>query len=281
MKKQIVIVISTLVLLQSSQCTVVAGTIFRWQTSGAFGLNIKSENALEHANNVVEQEPDYWASWYMRGRVLAHKKKYREALKDFEKAIVLDGSVGSPHIERADVFVAMGDLKTAVREIELGIKKNWKQGMGSDDVFDDGTYEFIGDVYRKVGRLDDAIEYYHRGISSDPSHTASVDFRLAEALMEKRKYREAIVSYTNALNGTVGLNYRHDYLLARAKAYRKIGDDKASKDDEFRANHPTADEIEKDREHKEFVERLYKLEDQLREEKQTPVKPNRTESPSS
>lgn len=90
-----------------------------------------------------------------RGHKLTKKKQYAEALKDFEQALKLDPKNVEIYDYRADVYLAMGDLDTAIA--------NYDQSIRIDPTYAAAHYS-RGVAYERKGDIERAKENYRAAL---------------------------------------------------------------------------------------------------------------------
>jgi len=169
-------------------------------------------------SDAVSKSPNKARPYGNRGRGLADKSRYEEAILDFTKAIELDPGYTDAYYNRAFVNNLIGNTDEAILDYTRAAKTN--PGYFK-------AYFNRGNVYKKQGELDNAIRDYTITIKLDKTHFGAYGNR-GNVYVIKGEFDKAISDYNNALklNPDSGLVY-----YARGAAYFKMGQiDKARED---------------------------------------------------
>lgn len=98
-------------------------------------LEGKSEEAFQCWNQMVEENPTEWLSWFCRGNNYAKLARYQEAIPDLRKACELQPKprYTDSYEAIAHIYEVLGDYKSAIKEYENEIKllrDEWKIEFG-------------------------------------------------------------------------------------------------------------------------------------------------------
>src|SRR5690606_20223713 len=115
-------------------------------------LNIASLTA------VIERSPGDAEAYNMRGTALGRGGKYREALKDFDRAIQLNPRFYQAYANRALIWRSLNDYNRALADYEAALRINPSY---------DAAYIGRGSVLRLMGRTDEAFRDFERAIQLD------------------------------------------------------------------------------------------------------------------
>jgi tetratricopeptide (TPR) repeat protein len=96
-------------------------------------------------------------------------------------------------VNRAGELLEKGDLDAAMASWERALQKSPQDVPIRREI-----YRNIGDVFSKMGKLDDAIAQFEKCLSMSPDF-ADAHHDLANALRRKGQYRDAIAHYESAL----------------------------------------------------------------------------------
>ncbi|MBW4665912.1 MAG: tetratricopeptide repeat protein [Cyanomargarita calcarea GSE-NOS-MK-12-04C] len=159
-------------------------------------MGIKLE-ALKDLEEAVAISPDPRA-YYERalGHYTLNEKK--SALKDYNKAIELDGKYLKAYLGRGDVYSDLGYRDKAIADYNQALAMNPK----SADV-----YTYRGIFLLKVGDTQAAIEDYNQAIVLDPKQATAYNYR-GNAYLELGNLKEAVNDYSKAIE------INPDYALA-------------------------------------------------------------------
>jgi curved DNA-binding protein CbpA len=108
---------------------------------------------------------------YARGRQLAERRQYTEAVRSLENAILLDPSKAVYHLELGRVL-ALHPLRGDAAEAAM------KKAIEIDPARVD-AYLALGELYRRAERLEDAVRMVREALRWDPDH-AGAQAALAE-----------------------------------------------------------------------------------------------------
>jgi tetratricopeptide (TPR) repeat protein len=83
----------------------------------AYDLQTDLDAALDYALRAVELDPD--PSYYdTLGMVYYRLQRYDEALAAYTEALTLEPDLAASLLGRADVYVKLGEIKEAIRDLE-------------------------------------------------------------------------------------------------------------------------------------------------------------------
>ena len=109
------------------------------------------DQAIKHFSNSIDL--NYWQLKYAydgRGTAYLNLKKYKLALKDFNKAIELESENATPYLSRLSYYILVGNFEKAINEAEKVIK------MDRDDP--QGFY-YLAYIYNKTQSYYKALNY--------------------------------------------------------------------------------------------------------------------------
>ena len=92
------------------------------------GDAVTSNNYYEEA---IEISPDDSSIYFWRAKSLRFNRMYENALKDFDKAIIMDRSRASYFYERAVLYIQINELDKAKSDLEeaIEISKNPRNSL--------------------------------------------------------------------------------------------------------------------------------------------------------
>jgi len=176
----------------------------------------KSISILQEA---IRNCPNYALFHAELGDSLSRINKHREAINHYMLARKLGNPIGaSLPYNIANSYADLEDYSAAITEYNasLNIDPNKTDALVNR-----------GEVYMRIGKLDDAIFDFSRAIELNPSLTIAYTNRAA-ASMQKSRYIDAIADYNIALTQAPERAKSYE---RRGYAYIKIGDsDKGCKD---------------------------------------------------
>jgi len=124
------------------------------------------EEALADLTRTIELDPEDRINHYGRGVVYEQLGRYDEAIGDYTRAIELDPGYALAYNNRAWVYTLKGDYIGALEDIEKALAS-----IGDDDLF------FLpialttrGNIYRELGRYNEAMADTERAIELNPEY---------------------------------------------------------------------------------------------------------------
>ena len=175
-----------------------------------------TELALEDYDHSIRHDNNYAYSWNNRGYVFASQGDWAQAINNYTQAISLDPTYATAYNNRAIAYVQIGQLEKAQADYEMALEL--------DSNYQDANYNY-GILMYKLGDYQSAMNAFHAVIKSNVEKTPQIWNNHGSALHRLGQYRNAIQSYTQALN--LDSNYELAR-LNRAIAYRDLGDYEAS-----------------------------------------------------
>ena len=123
--------------------------------------------------------------------LLLAKGMFKEAAECFKK-LIDELNVRRIDIMRhaAMVSLMINDLESAERYIKYGLE------IRDDDVF---LWYYKGELYERLGKLEDAIKCYEKVLELDPNHTNAL-LNMARIYEKLGDIEKAIDYYNKALN---------------------------------------------------------------------------------
>jgi Tfp pilus assembly protein PilF len=152
-----------------------------------FGVSYKLLDDLEMSSRAyeraVEIDPYFGEAWNNLGQVKQALGEYEASRRAYEHALTLDGYM-TPEFaayNMASLFAEQGKLEQALTYSRMGIDKNRRYIP---------LYRQSADLLRQAGRLGEAVDTLHMGVSARPD-CMSLRILLAEELIRMGREREA------------------------------------------------------------------------------------------
>jgi tetratricopeptide (TPR) repeat protein len=140
-------------------------------------------------NSAVEISPDKAWVWSNRGYFLKQKKRYHEAIPDFEKAIELSPDWASPYNYLGNTYNSLNQYKEALplleKAVELAPEWSW-------------PWNNLGNAQAYFKRYDEAAASYDKSSACDPNYHYP-HYNKGIMMADLERYEEAIISYRKAL----------------------------------------------------------------------------------
>ena len=117
-----------------------------------------SDQNISSLTEVIERNPADPEAYNVRGSAYGRGGRYREALRDFDKAIELQPNFYQAYANRALIQRFLGDQQAALNDYNRSIELNSNY---------DAAYIGRGNLYRKAGQTRDAFDDFQRAIQLD------------------------------------------------------------------------------------------------------------------
>jgi tetratricopeptide (TPR) repeat protein len=198
--------------LSADDFTIRKGEIF--QNSG----NV--QRAFEEFDKAVKKFPKNSEAYYKRGRIFLQRNQFHEALKDLNNALELSKNPNY-YVTRGIIKIKIGDNQAAIKDLNNALKK---------DSSNNNAISYLGVAYIQTDKPDVAISYLKKAVELDKQDYYSY-YYLGLAYYNKRKYKEAQLSFTS------GIQYCTDHSLypviyeMRGKSFARLNNFKTAIND--------------------------------------------------
>ncbi|CAD8212992.1 unnamed protein product [Paramecium pentaurelia] len=160
------------------------------------------DDSLIDLDKAIEKSEDHVAKhFYVRGLIQANREAYEPALNDLTIALNLDEKLVDAYLNRAKVFLLLGDRKNAYYDAQK--YKECKQNDPQTDII-------LGNLFFQIGVYEDAIESYSKSISSEKSlqvlYFRAKTYILIKELNSSMLDLQKIVEQSNDIHAIVDLN---------------------------------------------------------------------------
>ncbi len=119
----------------------------------------KNQEAILFLNNYIDENPYSEIAWHQLGRQYITIKKYDDALRAFDYAIIIDELFIGAYVEKANVLEIQKKYEEAISNYMITLE------LDDPTAF---TYLQIATCYTKLQKDKMAIKYYHKSIVEDP-----------------------------------------------------------------------------------------------------------------
>ena len=147
------------------------------------------EEAIKDYSKAIELDGKFAHAYYDRGNVYYKKGANEEAIKDYSKAIELDGKFVHAYHGRGRAYCEKGLYEEAIKDYSKAIELNDKYTY---------AYHGRGIAYFKKGSYEEAIKDYSKAIELNDKYTYAYHGR-GIAYFKKGSYEEAIKDYSKAI----------------------------------------------------------------------------------
>jgi tetratricopeptide (TPR) repeat protein len=124
-----------------------------------FDMQKEHEEAIHYLNSYININPYCEVAWHQLGRQHFVLENYKEALRSFDYAVLIDESFLGGYLEKAKTLEQLKDYQGAIDNYLITLE------------LDDPTayaYIRVGECYEKLEKLDAAISYYKKAVHEDP-----------------------------------------------------------------------------------------------------------------
>lgn len=111
----------------------------------------KWKQAIKNYNKAIELDSNYANTYRSRGRCYRNSGEYERAIKDYDKAIKLNPKMTEAFLERGIIYMNRSNYKQAIKDYDTAIRLNPKNAW---------IYLARGYSYQKLGEDNRAIEEY-------------------------------------------------------------------------------------------------------------------------
>ena len=124
-----------------------------------FDMENNHEEAIEFLNRYIDTNPYCEVAWHQLGRQYFVLNKYKEALRAFDYAVIIDEGFIGGYLEKAKTLEELEQYEEAIQNYLITLE------------LDDPTafvYVRTGECYQKLGDLETAAKYYKKAVHEDP-----------------------------------------------------------------------------------------------------------------
>jgi tetratricopeptide (TPR) repeat protein len=147
------------------------------------------ENSLILWNEEVKNYDYYYRAYYNRGMAYSDRRKYSQAIVDFDKAIELNPSFVKAYINRAISYVEMGNDQKGIENFETAIKINHN---------DADIYYNRGIIFEDQGKYHQALKDFNMTITLDPHNFNAYNLR-GDLHVKMGRYQDAVRDFSKVI----------------------------------------------------------------------------------
>ncbi|KIE04702.1 hypothetical protein NF27_GI00070, partial [Candidatus Jidaibacter acanthamoeba] len=150
----------------------------------------KYEEAIKHFNKAILIEPNNAEYYNRRGNAYYAQGKYKEAIEDYSQAIELKPNNETYYSNRGMAYNKLKDYENAIKDFNAAISINFRNDEG---------YNRKGNAYYAQGKYKEAIEDYSQAIELKPNNETYYSNR-GMAYNELKDYENAIKDFNAAIS---------------------------------------------------------------------------------
>ena len=124
-----------------------------------FDMENNHEEAIEFLKKYIDTNPYCEVAWHQLGRQYFVLNRFKEALRAFDYAVLIDESFIGGYLEKAKTLEELEQYEDAIQNYLITLE------------LDDPTafvYVRTGECYQKLGDLETAVKYYKKAVHEDP-----------------------------------------------------------------------------------------------------------------
>jgi len=147
------------------------------------------QSALNSAKDLIKNSPNEEILFNIIGACYDSLGNHNEAVKNYEKAIIIKPDYAKAHFNLGGTFQDIGQLSSSVKSYEKAI-------------FIEPTYaeahNNLGNVLRELGQLNSAISYYEKALTINPAYVEA-HYSLGSIYEELGQLNSAVKCYKDVL----------------------------------------------------------------------------------
>jgi len=155
-----------------------------------FDMENNHEEAIHFLTNYIDTNPYCEVAWHQLGRQYFVLNKFKEALRAFDYAVVIDESFIGGYLEKAKTLEELERFEEAIQNYLITLE------------LDDPTafvYVRVGECYQKLGDLETATKYFKKAVHEDPLLDKAW-LLLTNLFQEEKEYQKALYYIKKALH---------------------------------------------------------------------------------
>ena len=154
-----------------------------------FDMENKHIEAIDYLNKYIDKDPYSEVAWHQLGRQHFILEQFKEAVRAFDYAVLVDEYFVGAYLEKAKSLEALNLYEDAI--------ENYKTTLELDDAT---AFVFlrIGSCYEQLNSPSLAIQYYKKAVHEDPLLDKAW-IVLTNLVLKQRKYNKALFYVNKAL----------------------------------------------------------------------------------
>ncbi|WP_372744730.1 tetratricopeptide repeat protein [Lutibacter sp.] len=154
-----------------------------------FDMQSKHQEAIVYINSYIDKDPYSEVAWHQLGRQHFILEQYKEALRAFDYAVLIDEVFVGAYLEKAKTLEQLNLWEDAIENYKITIK------------LDDPTaFAFlrIGECYERLKKSTPAIEFYKKAVHEDPLLDKGW-IAITEIYLKRKNYNKALYNINKAI----------------------------------------------------------------------------------
>jgi tetratricopeptide (TPR) repeat protein len=154
-----------------------------------FDMQNQHEEAVSYLLDFIDKDPYSEVAWHQLGRQYFILKQFKDALRAFDYAVIVDEFFVGAYLEKAKTLEKLKEYSEAV--------ENYLITTDLDDPTAFAYYR-IGECYDKLGKKDLSLQYYKKTVKEDPLLDKGW-LALTRLYTDNKNYQKALYYITKAL----------------------------------------------------------------------------------
>ena len=154
-----------------------------------FDMQNEHIEAIDYLNNYINKDPYSEIAWHQLGRQYFILKNYKEALRAFDYAVLIDEYFVGAYLEKAKTLEELKKFEEAIDNYKITL-----------DLDDPTSFVFlrIGECFEKLNKTTNAIQYYKKAVHEDPLLDKGW-MTITNLYVKEKKYSKALFYIDKAI----------------------------------------------------------------------------------
>ena len=139
------------------------------------------EPAISALNQILEFDPYCEVAWLQLGKIYSKEEKTKEAISDFEFALICDDTFTSAYIEKGKLLEKEGRINEALDNYNFALNTNEPSAF---------IYNCIGRCHESLGNYDLTNQFYLKSVKLEPNNEkcwkSLISFMINQIILIKR-----------------------------------------------------------------------------------------------
>ncbi len=124
-----------------------------------FDMENEHEEAINYLNAYIDKNPYCEVAWHQLGRQHFMLDQFKQALRAFDYAVLIDEHFIGGYLEKAKTLEALAEFEEAIENYRISLE------LGDPTAY---AYIRIGECYEQLENYAVAISYYKKAVHEDP-----------------------------------------------------------------------------------------------------------------
>ncbi|MDQ7010483.1 MAG: tetratricopeptide repeat protein [Mariprofundaceae bacterium] len=119
--------------------------------------------AVEMLEQTIKADADNYHAWFLLGVAHSRQRQFYQAIEAFHRVSELRPDLAEPHNNLAVIYNELGDVRAAVRQLEISLEKKPDYATAQEN---------IADLHVKL-----ALQYYKKALAQSPNEALARRYR--------------------------------------------------------------------------------------------------------